>query len=677
MRRSIEEREVIGTKITSTSKREGNDLSYVIKLGTYGLAGVAAFAVAVALMLSVSSTTEATIETRNTDGTYTTGSDATATAENGDTVYIRNDAAGFVLFEITAIGSASASFTHGDAADDGQSLYCTPATTTTATCDVDTANGGSTVAVKIDDDSGKGAIFVRHTPVGGDAETDQITVNVAQVKTNLTVKANTSSIDAKGADADPATSGTTYVDIRLLDENNKGIAGESITVVSTRALLTTAASPLDTRTITVGTLSEDATLLPLTGSGSLAGTVISSDDAGTNDVDTAGYARVVVTGAGSPGISTITVTSGNLTATADIVLHGPVKTISAELEQGAIEVGGMTRIVVTALDTGGNPVANQNVSVKTRGGVTPPERLATPVGTSNTVNKDGGTVGSLSDKGDIPACGDVTAIAADATQDPPVVGVAGSTGTNGDGQCVIQVTAPDNAGTATDAARGTHAIVLVANDSGGTSPRGVNEASVEVQVGGGPATIASDAPERIDPSAEITVNLTVSDDEGVRVGRVTIEAVQTAGDGAVITPIGAMTSDGRAKFTYLAPSTPGVAEFLVRTRATDNKVTASLPIIVEIAEEAPPEPPPPPTPPSTLTVQGNLGSFSGGSLEQFGDAVEAACPGGAVIWVQSADGTWPAAYSSTAPAFANAGFVASFSGGFDGSTLVWVQDCQQ
>ncbi|MXY97463.1 MAG: hypothetical protein F4Z29_06870 [Gemmatimonadetes bacterium] len=118
-----------------------------------------------------------------------------------------------------------------------------------------------------------------------------------------------------------------------------------------------------------------------------------------------------------------------------------------------------------------------------------------------------------------------------------------------------------------------------------------------------------------------------------------------------------------------------MVEFLVRTRDANNKVTASLPIIVAIAAEAPPEPPAPPEPESTLTVQGNLGSFSGGSLDQFADAVEAACPGGAVIWVQASDGSWPAAYSSTAPAFANAGFVARFSGGFDGATLVWVEDC--
>ena len=241
-------------------------MQYVIKLGAYGLAGVAAFAVAVALMLSASSTTEATIESRNTDGTYTTGSGTTAGAMNGDTVYIRNETPGFVLYEITAIGSASASFTHGDASDDGQSLYCTAATGDTPTCDVDTASVGSTVAVQIDDDSGKGAIFVRHTPIGGEAATDQITVTVAQVPTNLTIKANTSSIDAKGDTASPVTAGRTYVDIRLTDENNKGIEGESITVVSTRALLSSVGASDGThaatnmRMLTAGGLSEEITL---------------------------------------------------------------------------------------------------------------------------------------------------------------------------------------------------------------------------------------------------------------------------------------------------------------------------------------------------------------------------------------------------------------------------------
>lgn len=602
-------------------------------------------AVAFSGVLSTTQTADAALQSRAADGTF---SSHDGNAQNGDTVYVQNSATTYVQFEIVTAGGASAAFTHGDASEDGQSLLCRDAEDdATGNCDADPAGSGVTVGVQIDNDSGKGVVFVRQTVVATDVTTsDEITVTVAQVPTTLSAKANASSIDAAGANAIPAEAGTTYIDIQLLDENNKGIASKDITIVSTRGLLSTAASPLDSRTITVGTLSEDAAIGAFTGA-SLAGTVTTSADAGTNDVDSAGYARVVVTGGGSPGISTITLTYLDLTTTVDIVLHGPVKTLSAELEQGAIEVGGMTRIVVTALDAGGNPVANQNVAVKTVGGVVPPERLATPVGTSNTVNKDGGTQGSLLDPGDLPACGDVTAVADDAGTEDVNEAVAGSTGTNGMGQCVIQVTAPDNAGTATDAARGTHTITLVASNDGSAGPRGVNEPSVDVQVGGAPATISSDAPDRIDPSDELTINVTVVDDEDVRVGSVTIEAIQTAGDGTIITPIAAKTSDGRAKFTYLAPSRPGVVEFLVRTRAANNAVTASLPIIVQIGE-APAEEPegPAPTWNNDLVSGQNLVVWNG---EDGADPSAGAADGVTAIWsYNTGSGSWDGYFPSAA-----------------------------
>ena len=130
-------------------------------------------------------------------------------------------------------------------------------------------------------------------------------------------------------------------------------------------------------------------------------------DAGTPNVDTRGYARVMVTGGrqrrhlhhhrDGPAI---------WSRRSEIVLHGPVKTISAELEQGAIEVGGRTRIVVTALDAGDNPVANQNeVSVKTKAESLRRRSWTSRWWSQRRVNKDGGTVGLADvDKGDIPAC---------------------------------------------------------------------------------------------------------------------------------------------------------------------------------------------------------------------------------------------------------------------------------
>ncbi len=65
-------------------------MQYVIKLGAYGLAGVAAFAVAVALMLSVSSTPTPRRRFRRTDGAFVDDRTAPAGAENGDTVYVQH-----------------------------------------------------------------------------------------------------------------------------------------------------------------------------------------------------------------------------------------------------------------------------------------------------------------------------------------------------------------------------------------------------------------------------------------------------------------------------------------------------------------------------------------------------------------------------------------------------------
>ena len=121
------------------------------------LAAVAAFAVAVALLVSVSSTptAEATIE----DTAAGTGGPTSAGKNNGDTVYINNaEGTAYVRFEISTNGAAAASFTHADASDDGQSILCQA----DAACDAN-ASTGVTVALKIDNDSGKGVIFVKQT----------------------------------------------------------------------------------------------------------------------------------------------------------------------------------------------------------------------------------------------------------------------------------------------------------------------------------------------------------------------------------------------------------------------------------------------------------------------------------------------------------------------------------
>lgn len=653
-------------------------MSYVRKMGASALVIAAAFAVAFSVLLSP--TAEAEIATRAADGTYTNTGSASGTAENGDTVYIRDASTAYVLFELTAIGGASASFTHADAADDGQSIYCQANTTTdTPTCDVDTADdAGVTVAVKIDDDSSKGAVFVKKTVVGAaTSTTDTITVSVAQVPTALTATLDATSINSGQGGVE---AGRTLLNIRLTDADGAGIAGERLTIVSTRALLSapnTTDDGTDALTRTVD--GEAATLIAFSSgdTGALAGTVNTSADGGTDaDVDTRGYARVAVEGGGTAGVSTITITAGEVTRTVDIVLHGPVKTISAEAEQSSIEVGGETFIVVTALDSGGNPVEGQSVSVKTRGGVVGPEKLSVKVLAVNTAIKDAAPAiaGPTPGKGDLPGCGTVPARTDDTDTTPDESTFWVGSGTNDDGKCVIKVNAPDETGTDNGASRGTHTITLVANATGGASPKGVDEAVVEIAVGGPAVAIESDAPERIGTSDEVTVNLTVLDDEDVRVGSVTIEVIHTAGDGAIIAAAAGSTKDGRAKFTYLAPSTPGVVEFLARTKAPNGAVTAKLPIIIAIgAEEAAPEPEAPSLDRTPASTGYTLVNFSGGSVAELAAVLTDACGSGATAYATNL-GEY-VGYLVGAPAVVNRAFNDLFADGIPANTPLLVGGC--
>ncbi|MYH67200.1 MAG: hypothetical protein F4152_01085 [Dehalococcoidia bacterium] len=542
-------------------------------------------------VLSNPQTAEAVLQMRNADGTFATLTDGEA--NNGDTVYIQNDnTGGYVQFDISSLG-ASGSFTHGDATNNGQTIVCQAASTAGA-CDVDTSDTGVTVALKIDADSAKGVIFVKQTDLTGgtDETTEAITVVVAPVPTKLTLTPAATAINS-GAGA--ATAGSTTIDIRLTDENARGIPGSTVTIVSSRALL----SPVESGVNDTKTYGADdvITFSAFSGTNVLAGTVTTSADPDTtpDTTDSAGYARVVLTGGGSAGISTVTVTVGEISSSVDIVLHGPVAAIAASAEQSAIEVGGKTFIVVTATDAAGNPVKGQKVSKLAQGGVVPPERLANPVVVSNEVNKqvgppDAALVAAI---GELPSCG-VKAVANDEaiTEDVNEARPA-SDGTNDAGKCVIQVDAVggDTPSPADDAARGTHTITLVASATGAPVP-GVDAAVVEIEVGGAPSSIETDAPSQIAPSDEVTVNITVLDDEDVRVGGVPIEVLHTAGDGAIIADAKDKTVDGRASFTYIAPSTPGVVEFLVRTKNALGGVTAQQPIIIQIGEAAPTGPAP-------------------------------------------------------------------------------------
>ena len=230
-------------------------------------------------------------------------------------------------------------------------------------------------------------------------------------------------------------------------------------------------------------------------------------------------------------------------------------------------------------------------------------------------------------------------------------------GTNASGQCVVYVTAPEDTSDATkNATRGPHTLHFVVDG------RATVKASAVIEVAGKPASITTDAPPMVETASVTKVTVSVFDDEDVLVGDRDVNIRKVGGDG-LVEDAQMSTTNGKATFTFIAPSAAGSSEILITAGDVNHRVT------LQIGEPEADEPEEPEAAPS-LTVQGNLGSFSGGSLEEFGAAVEAACPGGAVIWAQAADGSW-ASYSSTAPAFANAGFNASFSGGFAGPQLVW------
>ncbi len=335
---------------------------------------------------------------RDSDGTYTAR--ANGNVNNGDVVYIQNAATGFVLYEITAIGNAEASFTHTSAQSSGQVLYCSPATTAGA-CDVDTTDGGSTVAVKIDADSGAGGIIVKQTVLAtGTTTADELAVTVKPVPTMLTAVASPKAVNAgEGtATATPAT-----ITFRLTDQNGNPIGGQALTIIASHGALTEATAPSTWVDVTGG--------VTFTGSGTQVGTVSTSTDSGTNDdVNGAGHAAVTFTPGGVSGTATITarVVGSALDQTVDVVMYGAAKTITAEPEQSALQVGGDTFIVVTVTDAGGNAVASHNVSVKSgANGVVGPSTPSNEVGVSNTVDKDVAPIGgAAAGAGDLPAYGD-------------------------------------------------------------------------------------------------------------------------------------------------------------------------------------------------------------------------------------------------------------------------------
>ena len=172
--------------------------------------------------------------------------------------------------------------------------------------------------------------------------------------------------------------------------------------------------------------------------------------------------------------------------------------------------------------------------------------------------------------------------------------------------------------------------------------------------------------------------MTVRDDEGVLVGETSINVIKVAGDGLAegdATESGAMTKNGSATFSYAA-GLEGQVVFRVIAGKGAGAIRDIITLTVGTAMPEEPDMPAMPEGDATLRVQGSLGLFSGGSVADLAAAAEAACPGGANIYVEGSDG-WGSPYVTDATIdIVNMTFAARFADGIAAGTLVGVPRCE-
>ena len=568
---------------------------------------------------------------------------APASAPPGTTVVVSfvsatsTDVAAPDRFRISRDSDGSATFSNG-----AQSISCTVDSATG--CDAST-DGGIQLRVTIDDDSALGQIFVQYvTRVDGEFDVSlEHAINVIPANPPVAIRAYgapaaASLTAAAAADGTlgllDGTSGT-LIGSQLVNARGAGIASTSILVTTTRGVLNSDQVPTTTPPTTCVNVS--------------ACTLTTQAEAGgaDNDIDTkadnlpAGRVQVRLSGNGATGNAVVTFRelATGLTREVTVVLHGPAASISAEVDQGTIGIGGSTFVVVTVLDADGNPaVGVQDVSFRSNKPLVPaivgPE---VPAGSAAVLLDQSLVTDRLAAPHPLylPSCGQRDAVAADSTATPPVAAVPGSDGTNTAGKCVIQVTAaggdtPTNP--ADDSTRGTHTLTV------GTSNARIPTVNVEVQVGGAPASLETDAPARVDALSSTKITVTVLDNEGVRVGAVPITVDQVEGSGQVDDVATGMTSDGRGSFTYLAPLSSGEAVFLVRVyEGTPLQIQTTITLAIGPAPVEAPDAPPA-TWNNALVSGTNTVVWNGAD---GADPSDGAADGVSAIWqYNSGTGTW-------------------------------------
>ena len=627
-------------------------MKYVTKLGAYGLTVAAAFAVALAVLISVSSTPTAEAAT-----VELAENAASATAAPGDTVEF---AVNGTLAQLSITGTADGvggSFV----ANGGQSISCS----NEGSCDKDAAAAGTetvTVQLKVDADSGEGHILVSVVGLGGSTNTAQTTkvinVSKANLVGSLSITAVNKTIAANDDNTTIGDGGDNETTIRVLVKSAAteplGLNDEQVTLITTLGTL---------RCTSGGTPAQACT----------ATTAASSGVPNVTD-GTPGYVDVLLIGGGVEGVATITATIGGLTDSADVTMYGTAKNLEAEPQQGSIEIGGSTFIVLTVTDAAGNPVSGEVITpVTTKEVVGPADKsvlVATEKATTATATSEVG-VGYSADyiaskaANSIPACGDDNT----GSLESPSEEVFTDDGTNDKGQCVVKVTAPKDAADASKSAtRGVHTLNFQISAK--------LKASATIEVAGSPDSITTDAPDVIEPGSVTEITVSVWDDTGVLVGITSVKVRKVGGDGLIEdesaedTPGSEMTVNGQSKFTFIAPSSAGTSEILISAGDVDERVSLTIgePAMPEPEEPAMPEPTEP-----ELSGNGPLRIFSGGSVADLHSAAEAACAGGAVVWIH--DGSGWQVYSTTAIAIANSAFNAAFADGID-EQAVFITSCE-
>ena len=583
------------------------------------------------------------------DSTATPGQTVTLTWTGGSTAT--------VYFRISTDSSASGTFV----ANGGQSIRCVDDTRscdgaiTNTSADPPINTGTVSLRFKIDEDSPFGELFVqRYSRVEGAVGTiSETVVTVIPANPPAAIKAGNRPPAAMSQDTPSEADGGALIIARIVNSRGSGIGGVAVQVTTTRGGLSRAsavtyaaanppAAEIKGREQNAEARGTTCPVPTANAAGNASCALVSTAAAGADtdqadDDREAGLIAVLLKGNGGGGAADVTfrhLASGH-TYTATVTLHGDAASLSAEVDQSTIGINNSTFIVVTVTDIDGNPVGGvTDIDVRNHalngariaGPEVPAGNTANLVADNRNVDRNLGGVAN-----DLPACGDDDSADLDTTPgvDEGASNIDASAGTNSAGKCVIQVSAPAGAAPpSTSATRGTHVITVGALSSL------IPTVSVDVEVGGSPASIETDAPARVDSLSSTSISVTVLDDEGVRVGAVPITVVQVEGNGNQDDPPGGMTSDGRAAFNFLAPLSEGEAVFLIRAGGPGQVIQSTITLAIGDAPEEAPDAPPA-TWSKDLVAGNNLVVWNG---DNDADPADGAAEGVVSIWSLTAAG---------------------------------------